>query len=121
MLLCSCLSLFASTQNNLKPWSKAASQVPLHPKGTEPIPGSLSLRLQELMALGASRSSVSLGQGRAGMEHKADPPLFPLKFPLAVRTGLGVFCLPFFFPLGGVIVYQLQCQNVPDFIYVPLV
>lgn len=27
---------------------------------------------------------------------------------------------PFFFPLEGVIVYQLQCQNVPDFIYVPL-
>lgn len=64
---------------------------------------------------------MSLGKGRAGMEHKADLPLFPLKFPLAVRTGLGVFCLPFFFfPLEGVIVYQLQCQNVPDFIYVPL-
>lgn len=54
------------------------------------------------------------------MEQKAAFPLFPLKFPFAVRTGLGVFCIPFFFPLGGVTVYELQCQNVPDLIYVLL-
>lgn len=47
------------------------------------------------MALGAPRSSVSLWK-----EQKGTLPLFPLQFPLAVRTGLDVFCLPFFSPLG---------------------
>lgn len=52
---------------------------------------------------------------------KSGFPSFPTKIPFSSQNRVGCFLSSLFFSPGGVIVYQLQCQNVPDLIYVPLV
>lgn len=60
------------------------------------------------------------GGGKSRDGTKSSSPSFPTEVSFSSQNRVGYFLSFFFFPLGGVIVYQLQRQNVPDFIYVPL-
>lgn len=142
MLPFSCLSLFSGTLINLKPPSKAAGQIPPHPKGTEPILGYLSLLLPGADGFWGTREFCEPGEGkglgvlspvaRSKIVQKAALRLFQMKFPLADNSQNRIGCFPallffvwvffvFHFSFGGAIVFQLPCQIVPDFIYVPSV
>lgn len=59
-------------------------------------------------------------EGKGWEGAKSSSSSFPTEISFISQNKVGCFLSSLFFPLGGVIVYQLQCQNVPDLIYVPL-
>lgn len=100
------------------------------PKGTEPISGCLYLLLAGANGFGGTRDrgkGKGFGLPLPGVRIIQKAALFLLNLPLAGsnRSSVGCFVSSFFgwffFPsfLLGAIIYQLRCQIIPDFIYVP--